>query len=322
MNIKNIVIFLLVAVFLLINSCSHKEKSSRQTFTFEKVYEIGMSVDDENYIFGSINDVEVDSWGNIYVLDGKMTRIVKFDRDGKFILRFGKKGQGPGEFGFPESMVLDSDRNIYVLSSGKVLVFDENGKYLQSFPYNFYGIDIALDNEENLILLGPRDDGIFHVYDRKGNYLYSYGSGFKVPDEFAKFKQARFSKLPIRLWSIEDEVYVLNPYRLEIHVYKDGRIKDKLSKITPDYLRPEIKESVPGGYVGYVSDNLIHKKEDMLFVFYNGKAANWLDIFDEGKCIKSLQVKGALRAIYDEKFYFAEEEDYLKLVVYTLKMDN
>lgn len=322
MNIKNIVIFLLVAVFLLINSCSHKEKSSRQTFTFEKVYEIGMSVDDENYIFGSINDVEVDSWGNIYVLDGKMTRIVKFDRDGKFILRFGKKGQGPGEFGFPESMVLDSDRNIYVLSSGKVLVFDENGKYLQSFPYNFYGIDIALDNEENLILLGPRDDGIFHVYDRKGNYLYSYGSGFKVPDEFAKFKQARFSKLPIRLWSIEDEVYVLNPYRLEIHVYKDGRIKDKLSKITPDYLRPEIKESVPGGYVGYVSDNLIHKKEDMLFVFYNGKAANWLDIFDEGKCIKSLQVKGVLRAIYDEKFYFAEEEDYLKLVVYTLKMDN
>lgn len=322
MNIKNIIIFLLVAVFLLINSCSHKEKSSRQTFTFEKVYEIGMSMDDENYIFGSINDVEVDSWGNIYVLDGKMTRIVKFDRDGKFILRFGKKGQGPGEFGFPESMVLDSDRNIYVLSSGKVLVFDENGKYLQSFPYNFYGLDIALDNEENLILLGPRDDGIFHVYNRKGNYLYSYGSGFKVPDEFAKFKQARFSKLPIRLWSIEDEVYVLNPYRLEIHVYKDGRIKDKLSKITPDYLRPEIKESVPGGYVGYVSGNLIHKKEDMLFVFYNGKAANWLDIFDEGKCIKSLQVKGVLRAIYDEKFYFAEEEDYLKLVVYTLKMDN
>lgn len=281
-----------------------------------------MSGDDENYMFGSINDVEVDSWGNIYVLDGKMTRIVKFDRDGKFILRFGKKGQGPGEFGFPESMVLDSDCNIYVLSSGKVLVFDENGKYLQSFPYNFYGISIALDNEENLILLGPRDDGIFHVYDRKGNYLYSYGSGFKVPDEFAKFKQARFSKLPIRLWSIEDEVYVLNPYRLEIHAYKDGRIKDKLSKITPDYLRPEIKESVPGGYAGYVSDNLIHKKIDMLFVFYNGKTANWLDIFDEGKCIKSLQVKGVLREMYDEKFYFAEEEDYLKLVVYTLKIDN
>lgn len=322
MNIKNIVIFLLVAVFLLINSCSHKEKSSRQTFTFEKVYEIGMSVDDENYIFGSINDVEVDSSGNIYILDGKMTRIVKFDRDGKFVLKFGKKGQGPGEFGFPECMVLDSERKIYVISSRKVLVFDEDGKYLQSFPYNFYGIDIALDNEKNLILLGPRDDGIFHVYDRKGNYLYSYGSGFKVPDEFAKFKQARFSKLPIRLWSIEDEVYVLNPYRLEIHVYKDGRIKDKLSKITPDYLRPEIKESVPGGYVGYVSDNLIHKKENMLFVFYNGKAANWLDIFDEGKCIKSLQVKGVLRAIYGEKFYFAEEEDYLKLVVYTLKMDN
>ena len=124
------------------------------------------------------------------------------------------------------------------------------------------------------------------------------------------------------MWSIEDEVYVLNPYRYEIHIYKDGRIKDKLSKITPDYLRPEIKESVPGGYVGYVSDNLIHKRENKLFVFYNGKTANWLDIFDEGKCIKSLQVKGILRAIDNGQYYFAEEEDYLKLVLYTLKMDN
>jgi len=140
-------------VCLLINSCSQEERSNRQTFTLKKVLEIGISDGDENYIFGSINDVEVDSRGNIYVLDGKMTRIVKFNRDGRFILRFGKKGQGPGEFVFPESIVLDSDRKIYVLGSRKVLIFEENGKFIKSFPFNFYGIDIAIYGKENLILL-------------------------------------------------------------------------------------------------------------------------------------------------------------------------
>jgi hypothetical protein len=313
----------LILTCLFFNYCSQIENSDFQTFTFNKEFEIGLSDGDENYIFGSINDVEVDLMGNIYVLDGKMTRIVKFNKDGKFLLRFGKKGQGPGEFEFPESMVLDSEKRICVLGIGKVLIFDEEGKHLLSFPYNFYGIDIALDNKNNLILLGPRNDEIFHIYDRNGNYQYSYGSGFEIPNEFAKWEQARFMRLPIRLWSIENEVYVMNPYRFEIHVFKDAMMIDELSKDTPDYLRPEIKESVPGGFAGYVSDNLIQKSEGKLFIFYNGKTANWLDIFVDGRCIESLQVKGILRNIDERgRFYFAEEDDYLKLVLYRLKSEN
>jgi hypothetical protein len=248
---------------------------------------------------------------------------VKFNKNGEFLFRFGEKGQGPGEFEFPESMVVDSEQRIFVLGIGKVLIFDEEGKYHLSFLYNFYGIDIALDNKNNLILLGPRNDKIFHIYDRDGNHLYSYGNGFEIPNEFAKWEQAKFLKLPIRVWSIEDEVFVMNPYRFEVHVYKNAMIEDKLSRDAPDYLRPEIKQSEPGGFAGYVSDNLIHKCEGKLFIFYNGKTANWLDIFVDGKCIESLQVKGNLRKIDERgRFYFAEEDDYLKLVVYTLNKEN
>jgi hypothetical protein len=71
--------------------------------------------------------------------------------------------------------------------------------------------------------------------------------------------------------------------------YKDGTLTDKLSKDTPDYLRPEIKELEPGGFAGYVSDNLIQKSQDKLVIFYNGKTANWLDIFIDGRWIESLQ---------------------------------
>ena len=136
-NFNIIIIFFLITSFLSVNFCSKEKTAKDQILKLKKILEIGVLEGDENYIFGSINDVEVDLRGNIYVLDCKMSRIVKFDKGGEFVLKFGKKGQGPGEFEFPESMALDSDRMIYVLSSRKVLVFNDNGKLIHSFPYNF-----------------------------------------------------------------------------------------------------------------------------------------------------------------------------------------
>jgi hypothetical protein len=323
MNIKAAKIFVLAAVFLSFHFCAQEEASTDNFLALEKISEIGISEGDENYIFGSINDVEVDKWGNIYVLDQKMSRVTKFDEDGKFIHKFGKKGQGPGEFEFPEAMALNSERLIYVLSSERVIEFDENGRFIHQFPINFYGIDIAIDAEGNLILIGPSEDEIFHVYDKKGNHLYSFGEGFEIPEEFSKYKGSRLFKLPIRLWAIEDEIYILNPYRYEIHIYRDAIFIKKLSKDTPDYLRPEIKEAVPGGFAGYVSDNLIHKRGKRLFVFFNGRTSNWLDIYHDEQFVKSIKVEGSLKAIDGEgKFYFAEGEYYLRLVLYTLAKEN
>lgn len=323
MNINAVKILLLAAAFLSVHFCVQQEASTDKFLALEEISEIGISEGDENYIFGSINDVEVDKWGNIYILDQKMSRITKFDEKGKFILKFGKKGQGPGEFEFPEAMVLDSERMICVLSSGKVCEFDENGRFIHQFPIRHYGIDIEIDAEGNLILLGPSENKIFHVYGKKGNHLYSFGEGFEIPEEFSKFKESRLFKLPLRLWAIENEIYILNPYRYEIHIYQDTKFNKKISKDTPDYLRPEIKEEVPGGFAGYVSDNLIHKKGNRLFVFFNGKTSNWLDIYYDEQFVKSINVEGSLKAADNEgKFYFAEGEDYLKLVLYTLAKED
>jgi len=59
---------------------------------------IGGDVADENYIFYSIREVEVDEQGNIYVLDSRQCRIQIFDKDGKYLQTIGCKGEGPGEF--------------------------------------------------------------------------------------------------------------------------------------------------------------------------------------------------------------------------------
>ena len=47
--------------------------------------------------------------GDLYVTDGYGgARVVKFSSDGKFLLQWGKRGKGPGEFGLPHNLVVDA----------------------------------------------------------------------------------------------------------------------------------------------------------------------------------------------------------------------
>src|SRR3990172_3810028 len=71
--------------------------------------------------------------GEFFVSDGYVnTRVVKFSKDGKYLLEWGKPGKGPGEFNTVHGIAIDSRRRIYVTDRGnaRVQVFDENGKFL------------------------------------------------------------------------------------------------------------------------------------------------------------------------------------------------
>jgi len=71
--------------------------------------------------------------GDLYVTDGYgAARIVKFSRDGKFLLEWGKRGTGPGEFGLPHNLVIDGQGRVYVTDrdNQRIQVFDPNGKFL------------------------------------------------------------------------------------------------------------------------------------------------------------------------------------------------
>ena len=41
-------------------------------------------------------------------------RVVKFTRDGKYILQWGTRGAGPGQFELPHNVVVDSQGRVYV----------------------------------------------------------------------------------------------------------------------------------------------------------------------------------------------------------------
>ncbi len=79
----------------------------------EKDLNLG-SEEDDAYLFYRIEDIGVDSQGNIYVLDIGNFRIQKYDDRGIHVRTIGRKGQGPGEFDTPYGMFLSVEDIIYV----------------------------------------------------------------------------------------------------------------------------------------------------------------------------------------------------------------
>ncbi|MEA3026236.1 MAG: hypothetical protein QOF91_1521, partial [Alphaproteobacteria bacterium] len=68
--------------------------------------------------FNAPSDIFVAPNGDIFVADGHggdtNNRIVKFDKSGKYIKDWGKKGFGPGEFDTPHNLAMDSAGRLFV----------------------------------------------------------------------------------------------------------------------------------------------------------------------------------------------------------------
>ena len=98
--------------------------------------------------------------GDIYIAGGHGDcRIYKFSPDGKHILSWGEPGIDPGNLFRPHSVLIDKDDNIYVAEkfSGRIQVFDPNGKFLTMWNNIYTPNGMCLDSEENLFVAEEGD---------------------------------------------------------------------------------------------------------------------------------------------------------------------
>jgi len=115
---------------------------------------IGDTKEGKEPVFFSISGIEVDSDGNIYVLDGRDRKVKVFDKDGKNIRSFGRKGQGPGEFQITNDIVLTPDETIMILDRANLRL-------------SFFSLEGELLREVSTSKI-PR---LFRIYpDSEGNY--------------------------------------------------------------------------------------------------------------------------------------------------------
>jgi peptidylamidoglycolate lyase len=129
--------------------------------------------------------------GTFFVSDGYVnTRVVKFDKDGKFLLTWGQPGTPPNEkrpsyMNTVHAIAIDKNRKVYVSdrSNSRVQVFDENGKFLDVWPNVRRPYSFLLSEDQHLWVA----DGItqkFLKYDLTGKLLYSWGTFGAFPGGF------------------------------------------------------------------------------------------------------------------------------------------
>jgi DNA-binding beta-propeller fold protein YncE len=81
------------------------------------------------YLFDRPTDVAWDKAGNIFVADGYgNSRVMKYDKDGRFLKTIGTKGNVPGQLNLPHTIASDAQGNIYVgdRSNSRIQVFDNS----------------------------------------------------------------------------------------------------------------------------------------------------------------------------------------------------
>ena len=164
----------------------------------------------EKYRFGRQTDVAFDQQGNIFVSDGYFdARVVKYDKNGRFIKAVGKRGNANLEFNTPHSIATDFQGNVYVGDRGnarvQVLDNDLNWKANYTNVGNPWGVCVSGGP-------GPKNPGKQYLYSTNswpdsapagrrsitgevykmeldGTIVGKFGKAGKAPGEFATIHQ-------------------------------------------------------------------------------------------------------------------------------------
>jgi len=146
-------------------------------------------------LFERPTDVAWDAAGNIFVADGLgNARIAKFDKDGKFVKSWGKKGTATGDFANVRSIAVDAQGNVYAADGGnkRVQVFDNDGNFKTAFTNVGNAQALCMTKGSNQVLYvsnsNPPDDidrdGEIYKMRLDGTMIGKFGKAGKLPKEF------------------------------------------------------------------------------------------------------------------------------------------
>lgn len=140
--------------------------------------------------------------GALYVTDvtKDLHRVMVFDQEGRLKLSFGKKGEGPGEFLYPNAVAIDAQGRMYVTdgNNGRLQIFDAQGQLLYASGRGAGAAAITLprgakiDRQNRLYVVDTGGHTIL-TYDISNQlrFLFSFGTyglgdgQFSYPNDIA-----------------------------------------------------------------------------------------------------------------------------------------
>jgi len=153
--------------------------------------ETDKSAEDETH-FGQPQDLAFLPDGSIVIADGlRNSRVVKLDKNGKFIKAWGTKGNADGQFSGLHGIDADRSGRIYVADRGnhRVQVFDADGKHLDTWPNILFPNSILVSADQKQVWVLDGDTHRILEYDPNGRLLYWWGVYGVRPGEFWEMHQ-------------------------------------------------------------------------------------------------------------------------------------
>jgi hypothetical protein len=122
------------------------------------------SVEDPDYGFSRIGGVDMDREGNVYLFESLSREIRVYAPDGRLLRRFGRSGEGPGEFSTPAVGFGVAGDTVWAVEpfSQRLTLFDREGQVLSST--RFEEVTVPLYAPGEVMVIQPmffREDGSF-----------------------------------------------------------------------------------------------------------------------------------------------------------------
>jgi DNA-directed RNA polymerase subunit RPC12/RpoP len=122
-------------LYTLHNSASSKDLIKLDPSGDQLWRQVGFIAQIDKKITSSGERLAVDGIGYTYVVNQSGGQVYKFDPDGKYVDRFGGRGDGPGQLSSPSSIAIDPKGRIFINNSGSIDIFDADGNYLDEIPW-------------------------------------------------------------------------------------------------------------------------------------------------------------------------------------------
>ena len=224
-------------------------------------------------IFSQAQHLSSDPQGRIYVSDVRACQVFVFGSDGRFLLKFGGPGQGPGDFNMPGKAVW-SQGLLAVLDRGnsRVQYFDEKGRYAKAVKLTKGYSDFAIGKDGTIFAAtfrgGPPE--MIDAVGTDGETRFSFG---RPPEALAGGAGPLFAWLGM---SPPDDLFVAYWFSPVVQVYSAaGELKsvfevqykpmqDKLSRNQAQ------TKTAPGGarVIGQSIIEAIWVAEEVFFILH------------------------------------------------------
>jgi len=290
---------------------------------------IGEEVGEDHLVFYSSLDIALDSNENIYLLDHRNHRFLKFDSNRNHIWTSGRQGQGPGELQSPRKIKITPSERICILDGfHKIHFYDLQGRYIHSINVS-HSIEDFQYTEDGRIFMNTQlrqQAGLSAViYDEKFElfevFPVEYPYGPIIPG---------WGRIGGDIRYIQDKIYMVLPDTYEIREYDvDGTL---IRKIRRDFkfIPPEVKRIGGGGfsisgrtkldpiyllmskYLVVQIWQIVGENEQDIVI------SRSLDFFNiDGKFLCSYKLPDSTRLQFidsDNKFYFVTTDPFPKVI--------